>query len=78
MSSSETMETTSPMYVMTSRAVATPAGGGAGFRSCAHACGSHEWYIYTCSTVVYMHTKTKILCVVLTNRTAKCAVGRLH
>ena len=36
MSSSERMETPSPMYVMTSRAVATPAGGGAGLRSCAY------------------------------------------
>ena len=31
---SEIIETASPMYVITSRAVATPSGGTAGLRSC--------------------------------------------
>ena len=47
MSSSERMETTSPMYVMTSRAVATPAGGGAGLRSCASVDHTNGTVVYT-------------------------------
>ena len=46
MSSSERMETTSPMYVMITREVSTPAGGGAGLRSCTSV-------DYTNGTVVY-------------------------